>query len=150
MRALLPILLLLAGCRAEAPRPASIEPGEICAFCKMAISQSAYAAQLVDQEGNSFKFDDIGCMIRFVRADGRQARVAAYFVMDSVDRHWLEAAKATYVKSKRTASPMSSGLVAFADPVRARQFAAKSGGQVLRFDELWEGKNAEPAPPAAT
>ncbi len=133
----------MAGCQVEAPRPVSIEAGEICAFCKMAISQSAYAAQLVDRERNNFKFDDIGCMIRFARTDNRQINVVAYFVMDSVEKRWLEATKATYVKSERSASPMSSGLVAFGDPARAKGFADKNGGQLLRFKQLWEGKNAE-------
>ena len=110
----------------------------------MAISQAGYAAQFIDKDGNAFKFDDIGCMVRFVRENNRRDTAAEFFVMDYNDKQWSTAKQATFVKSEQTASPMASGLTAFREPARAQEYAAKNKGQVLRFDDLWTGNVAEP------
>jgi copper chaperone NosL len=110
----------------------------------MAISQAGYAAEFIDKDGSVLKFDDIGCMIRYVRAHNCKDAVAAFFVMDYNDKHWLAAQQATYVKSDRSPSPMASGLTAFREPSRARDYADKNKGQVLGFDDLWKGDVAEP------
>jgi copper chaperone NosL len=111
----------------------------------MAISQASYAGQFIDREGNVFKFDDIGCMIRFARENNRSEQVTKFFVMDYDTKKWLEANGATYVKSDGTASPMASGLTAFQDISRATGHAAKSKGRVLHFEDLWKGDVAEPS-----
>jgi copper chaperone NosL len=110
----------------------------------MAISQSGYAGEFIDKDRNATKFDDIGCMIRFVRDNHRRDTIVKFFVMDYNDKHWLEAQNATYVKSGKTASPMASGLTAFHDPSSASAYAAKNDGMVLRFDDLWKADIAEP------
>ena len=109
----------------------------------MTISQAGYAAQFIDKDGSTFKFDDIGCMIRFAREDNRRNTVAAFFVVDYNDRRWLPAEQATYVKSEKMASPMGSGLIGFRDSPRARDFAGKNDGRVLLFDDLWRGDATE-------
>jgi copper chaperone NosL len=110
----------------------------------MAISQAAYAAEFVDKDGSVLKFDDIGCMVRYVREHDRKDAVAAFFVMDYNDKHWLAAQQATYVKSDRSPSPMASGLTAFREPAQAHDYAEKNKGQTLGFDDLWKGDVAEP------
>ena len=110
----------------------------------MAISQAGYAGQFIDKDGSTFKFDDIGCMVRFARENNRRSAVAAFFVMDYNDRRWLDAQQAAYVKSDRTASPMASGLTAFRERSRAEEYAARNKGRVLRFENLWNDGVAEP------
>jgi copper chaperone NosL len=139
------MLLLLTACRSGTLQPASIEPGDICAYCKMAISQAGYTAQFIDKDGTAFQFDDIGCMIRFTRENSRRDTVAEFFVMDHNDKRWLSASQAIFVKSEQTASPMASGLTAFGEAARAQNFAAKSKGRILHFDDLWLGDAALPA-----
>lgn len=110
----------------------------------MAISQAGYAAEFVDKDGSILKFDDIGCMVRYVRDHDRKDAVAAFFVMDYNDKHWLTAQQATYVKSERSLSPMASGLTAFREPSQAHDYEEKNNGQTLGFDDLWKGDVAEP------
>jgi copper chaperone NosL len=134
----------MTACQSGTLHPASIEPGDICAFCKMAISQAGFAAQFIDKDGSTFKFDDIGCMIRYAREADRRNLVAAFFVMDYNDRRWLPAEQATYVKSGKIVSPMGSGLIGFRDRARAQDFAGKNVGRVLLFDDLWKAEVATP------
>jgi copper chaperone NosL len=102
----------------------------------MAISEKQYAAEFVDAEGNLLKFDDIGCMLHFVRNHNLKGKGVAYFVVDFEKRNWLEGEPTYYVKSEAIRSPMSGGLVAFRDRAKAQEYAAKLGGQVLNFDDL--------------
>lgn len=122
----------------------SIDPGDICALCKMAISQASYAGQFIDKDGNVLKFDDIGCMIRFVRDNNQRDAVAKFFVMDYDTRQWLDGQQATYVKADRNASPMGSGLTAFRETSRADDYAAKNKGRLLHFEDLWKSGVVEP------
>ena len=108
----------------------------MCSFCKMAISEKRYAAELVDREGNLFKFDDIGCMARFARDRNLEGKAAAYFVVDYEQRDWLSGEQANYVKSEAIHSPMGGGLIAFRDRTRAEEYAPKVKGQVLTFEDL--------------
>jgi copper chaperone NosL len=87
--------LLTTACEHEKPKPVDIEPGDMCSSCKMAISQKKYAAEFIDQDGRDVKFDDIGCMLRFVKERGLKDRVEAWFVMDYRAQHWLRAESAT-------------------------------------------------------
>ncbi len=134
------LLILLAGCAQGPPRPVDIEPADVCASCKMAISEARYAAELIDSEDRVFKFDDIGCMLRFARERnmiGSAPSRVHIFVHNYGGRDWLEAGKAHYVKSPEIPSPMASGLVAFADAAEAQTNADRFHGLVIEFAELW-------------
>ncbi len=134
MRIITAALLLLAlACQAD-QRPQAIEAHDACASCRMAISQPQYAAQVVDKDGNAHKFDDIGCMLRYLKGHGLpKSRI---YVMDYVNRQWLEAERAVFVQSDAIESPMASGLAAFPDQPAAQQFLKNRSGQKLRFAEL--------------
>jgi len=102
----------------------------------MAISQKKYAAEFVDNDGTVFKFDDIGCMFRFIKQRSQRDKVEAWFVMDYRTQQWLAAENATYVKSASLPSPMGSGLIALAKPADAEEYSQKYQGRILTFDDL--------------
>jgi copper chaperone NosL len=102
----------------------------------MAISQLRYAAEMIDAEEQVFKFDDIGCMLRFSRA--RRPNGAVWFVMDYDSRKWLPAEAAHLVKSPSIQSPMGGGIIAFEDRAKAQDYARQLQGKVLGFWDLWQ------------
>ncbi len=110
----------------------------MCAFCKMAISQKRYAAELVEASGNVFKFDDIGCMVHFAEQRSWIARPPVRFVHDYGSPAWLEASRASFVLSPEIPSPMASGLIAVKDPAQAEQYAARFHGQVRSLRDVWK------------
>ena len=127
------LLLLALACQAN-QRPQAIEAHDACASCRMAISQPQYAAQVVDREGTAYKFDDIGCMLRYLSNHTLPQR--QHYVMDYVNRQWLEAERAVFVRSGAIRSPMAGGLAAFRDQSAAQQFLKNSSGQMMDFAEL--------------
>jgi copper chaperone NosL len=119
----LPLILLvaLAGCSSAEVRPVEIYEEDSCSFCRMAISDHRFAGEIIADAGDVFKFDDLGCMNRFVenRPAGLQA---ASFVIDYDSGVWISKPMATIVRTG-IVTPMNSGLVAFADPDAANRCA---------------------------
>ena len=131
------LLLVAAGCGNRSPQPVEIEATDMCAQCKMAISENRYAAEMTDIDGNVIKFDNIDCMVRYVSGHGLRDKATAWFVMDSDGKEWLDARQAFLVKSASIPGPMGSGVLAVKDRAGADGLAKRFSGQVLRFDDLW-------------
>src|SRR5262249_26365697 len=74
--------LWLAGCGKPKFDPVEIAEEDMCAFCKMAISEKQYAAEFLNRDGDVFKFDDIGCMVSYVVEKKVGDSVAAFYVVD--------------------------------------------------------------------
>ena len=101
----------------------------------MAISEKQFAAEFVTPEGDAVKFDDIGCMLGYLK-EKPDTRVAAYFFAEYDTKKWLNGNATTFVKSKEISSPMSGGIIAFENAIKAKTAAAEYSGQLLSFSEL--------------
>jgi copper chaperone NosL len=130
------MLVMFTQCRQGAIEPVSIEANDMCSFCRMSISEKRYAAELIDDDGHAFKFDDIGCMANFIKQKRNNASSQATFVMDFDRREWLKAENAFYVHSAELKTPMNGGIVAFTDQSSADAALAKYHGTMLRFAEV--------------
>ena len=133
---LLVICLLLDACAQREPKPVEIAPEDMCAFCRMAISERRFAAEIITRDGDALKFDDIGCMLDYLKGKDNQSRIAAYFVADFETREWVRGEAAFYARSGEFKTPMSHGIVAFKDPGRAETAANNYKGRLIRFSEL--------------
>lgn len=130
------MMLVLANCQSATLEPVAIEAHDMCAFCRMSISEKRYAAELIDRDGEAFKFDDISCMTNFRKEKKNDGSIRATFVMDFERREWLKAEDAFYVRSAEFKTPMSGGIVALKAESNAQAAAAKYQGTMLRFTEL--------------
>ena len=130
--------LLCIGCGNAELRPIEIMSEDMCSFCKMAISEKRFASELLTQDGEVFKFDDIGCMLRFRKSHGHPESVVATFVLDYETRKWLKAEEAYFVKSKEFKTPMGGNVVAFKMGADAAAAADRTQGVSLRYAALLE------------
>ena len=123
------LFVFLIACASGEITPVPIEDGDMCSFCKMAISEKQFAAEIVTDDERVLKFDDVGCLLRHRQRAGDNDRPAAIFVTDHDSRQWLKAEAAFFVRSKTVKTPMGSGIVAFSDRSKAENGA-------VRFEEL--------------
>ena len=121
--------LFLAACAPGEIKPEPIEAGDMCSFCKMAISEKRFAAEIVAADETVLKFDDVGCLLRYRQRAGSELKAAGVYVTDYDSRAWLKAGDAFFVKSGSVKTPMGSGIIAYADE-------SKAGSESLRFDVL--------------
>jgi len=128
LRKILFLLILLSACASGEIQPVPFEASDMCSLCKMAISEKRFAAEIITENEEVLKFDDIGCLLRYRQKAENQPETAVFFV-DYETQNWIKADNAFFVKSGTIKTPMGSGIVAFADK-------AKAGNESLRFDEL--------------
>lgn len=114
-------LLLVLGCSSSDLRPVELYPEDSCAQCRMAVSDPAFASQIITEDSEVFKFDDIGCLENY-RKKNSGLKIRAMFVSDYESKTWLPFEKSVIVKTG-VSTPMGSGKVAFADSGRAAAFA---------------------------
>lgn len=110
----------MVGCGSSEIRPVDIYPEDMCAHCRMAVSDPHFAAEIINKDREVFKFDDIGCMEEF--SAKMQSEPAELFVKDFETTEWVPLTKATIVETD-VFTPMGSGKVAFKDPAKANRFA---------------------------
>jgi copper chaperone NosL len=127
---------VLTNCQKSNVVPVALELEDQCSYCRMAISEKRYAAELIDTEGQAVKFDDIGCMINFIKSKNN-SKFVAQFVMDFDERQWIRAEDAYYIRSAELNSPMNGGVVAFKTQSQAEEAAARFHGQPLRFNDIF-------------
>ncbi|MGC8640047.1 MAG: nitrous oxide reductase accessory protein NosL [Isosphaeraceae bacterium] len=144
-------LMMLAGCGpVDRSRPPVVRLGqEACANCRMIIGDERFAAALTTGEGETLKFDDLGCLIQHESAGFRPTTV--YWVRDFQGDGWLNARDAVFVHSRSIDSPMGFGLAACPTAQAAAEAAQEAGSRMLRFVDLWgflEASSSEP--PALT
>lgn len=118
------------------------EETDICVICKMAIKDDQYATQIVTKDGQSLKFDDIGCLNTWKTENGTDT-IGAAFVRDYDTKQWLRYEKAYYAYDPTYQTPMAYGIVSFEEQEDAEAFIAEQGkGTLMTADDLashsWE------------
>ncbi len=92
-------------------KPIEIFPhAYLCSMCKMEIDKKRFSAQVVNDEGKTRFFDDIGCMALWL--DGQPFKDGAAIWVYALDTgRWIDGRKAHY--STDEATPMHYGFGAY-------------------------------------
>lgn len=128
-------LFFLSSCSTE-PKP--IQFGiDGCHFCKMTISDNRFGAELVTKKGKVFKFDDIHCLLAFIKTDAiKTGEVGRMYLVDFSSSKLINAEQAFLLKSEELKSPMGGNVAAFATKESLEQTNNKYSGSVIKWSEL--------------
>lgn len=146
-------LLLLTACKEEVAQstdPVALGPDTTGHFCQMNLTEHPgpkAQAHLDGLPGAPLFFSQVRDAIAYARLPERDHRILAIWVSDmgapgatwdnpGAD-NWTEAASATYVMGSSLMGGMGApDVIPFADPAKARSFAARFGGRVLSLDDI--------------
>jgi copper chaperone NosL len=108
---------------------------ESCHFCKMTISDKRFGAEIVTTKGKPYKFDDIHCLVGFLKGDDqvKKENSAVYFV-DFSSGVLLPSSSAKLYYSESFKSPMNGNIAAFNN----KESLSKISGQYAGNDTSWE------------
>jgi copper chaperone NosL len=125
-------VLVLAACTGTEAAPAELDTAtELCASCRMPVSDPRLAAQIVAPGEEPRFFDDIGCLRDFLAGNRILPRRATLYVADHRTKAWTPAVRARYTICPAVATPMGSHLLAHADAAsRQRDAVARAGTPV--------------------
>lgn len=126
------------GAKSDLGPPTLILGQQECEECRMIISEERSAAAVAfEQDGGITKhaFDDIGCLIDWLRKHGGDANRIAY-VHDYDTARWLSAADAIFIHSETLQTPMASHLAACGDEAAAGLLQDRVRGERRSWAEL--------------
>jgi copper chaperone NosL len=135
--ALVLLTIFLTSCSAQ-PEPFKYGT-DVCTTCKMGIADIKFGNEIITKKGKIYKFDDIGCTVRFLRSgiveqkDIDQTVVINYEKKDD----FLNVNKAVFVISEEIKSPMNFNTAAFTDKERATEFLKGKTGKLVDWNELY-------------
>ena len=130
------ILFFLLSCSAQ-PEPLKIGK-DVCHFCKMGIADARFGGEVITKKGKVFKFDDIGCMIRFMKAGGVEQKDIAQTVVINYEKQndFIDTGKGIFVSSEAVRSPMGFNIAVFTTTEVANKMIAD--GKIISWDELYK------------
>lgn len=138
----MPLLLLiffssmLTGCKSG---PDPIVPGkDNCYFCKMTITDASYAAELVTTKSKIHKFDDLHCLLAFMKSGMmEQSQVKEVYVADFSGSHGLVNVKdALFIQGENIHGPMNGNVVAFTSNDSLKKYASQFNASTVNWNQL--------------
>ena len=123
------IVALYLGCASKVdytPHKVNYER-DVCVQCLMGIAEQKYAVQAINNFGEIVWFDDVGCLIEYMKSDdwkkfkGEKVKV---WISEADTGEWIDAFSAYYRYGDKT--PMGYGYGALKE----------KKGEVYTFDEL--------------
>ena len=111
----------VAGCASSEIRPVELYAEDACSMCRMAVSDPAFASQIITLDGDVLKFDDLRCLENY-RREHATLQIRAIFVKDYETRAWLPYERSVIVRTS-IATPMGSGTIAAASADQARRLS---------------------------
>lgn len=135
------LLTVSPGCgRHEDLSPPKVLYGQAeCDLCRMIISDEPFAAAAVIETADGVRkvaFDDIGCLLEFLRQGAGEGVTVTGHVHDYESRTWIPAADAIFIHSEQLQTPMASNLAACASATDADALLGRFSGKVARLPEL--------------
>jgi copper chaperone NosL len=131
-------LISLQSCN-TGPQP--IQAGiDQCSFCKMTVSDTRFACELITQKGKVYKFDDTHCMIGFVNAPGTdKSSIRQFYLADfNENTKWLNAENSFLLKSEGFKSPMGGNTAAFSNAADREKAAGHFSGMQVTWKEIMQ------------
>lgn len=129
-------LLVATGCAPSGPDPI-VYGADVCAYCRMQISDSRFGAELVTRKGRSVKFDSIECLLGYYKQAAAANDVASVWVSDF--RHpgtMLDAGAARFIDLGAGRAPMGRGWAAVATARDAAALGVIDIAAIKRWGDL--------------
>jgi copper chaperone NosL len=113
-------ICMLNSCQ-NGPQPIKLNVDN-CGYCEMTISDRRFATELITKKGRIYKFDDLSCMLRYMKENKQQAYSGIY-ISDYLKPNDLIRAEHTFIISgELLRSPMRGNMAAFSNRDSARSF----------------------------
>lgn len=107
-----------------------------CDHCKMTITSDKFFAECTTTKGRLYKFDDIRCMIDFIK-DNPTIPYAQYYVVDFLNpQHFIKTKEAVLLQSESFKSPMGGNIAAFKNTTEASSNNHPSDTKELAWSDL--------------
>lgn len=132
------LTLFFSSCKAQ-PEPLNFGKDN-CHFCKMSLADTKFGAEMVSKKGKVTKFDDVNCMIQFIKKNGiKTEEIAFLLVVDYAQTKKLIPVESAYfLHGNQVKSPMRSDVAAFENKNDKTSANAHILGKELTWKEVFD------------
>jgi copper chaperone NosL len=131
------VLLVFISCNTK---PEPFQPGkDVCQFCKMGITDTRFGGEVITKKGKIYKFDDMHCMISFLKAGGEAEKDISKKVTLNFEKpnEFIDVLSATFIISPELKSPMGSNAAAFSAKQAAENCASNKQAELKTWIQLY-------------
>ncbi|HEU4575799.1 MAG TPA: nitrous oxide reductase accessory protein NosL [Chitinophagaceae bacterium] len=116
---------------------------DACYECKMGIVDPKFGGEVVTKKGKLYKFDDMHCMIKFLKSGEVNEGDIQQTVVINYDKanDFLDVKNAAFAVSDELKSPMGANAAGFSSKEAAQKGLAGKQGTILSWNELFEQIN---------
>lgn len=110
-----------------------------CEFCKMTLTNKKYGAEIVTNKYKAIKFDDIKCMMDYIKMDSSIKINSKIYISDFAgENNLIPVNELVFLASDLLRTPMGGNIVGFSsiDSLKKMQLTFK--GNSLNWTELQE------------
>ena len=133
------LTLAASACAGGPPEPIPVNLGhDVCTSCRMVISSTLTAAELLIPDEEPRLFDDLGCLQRALGTTTRPPGTVIV-VADHLSGEWIRVEDAVLTEVPGLQTPMSSGLIAHRTAADRDRDPAARGGRPYQTDTLLAG-----------
>ena len=121
-------------------KPEPIEYGkDVCYGCKMGMADPKFGAEVITKKGKVYKFDDLHCMIHFLKSGSIGANEIKQNVVVNYEKKndFLDVKTAYFVIDPDLQSPMGSNAAGFISKESVQKVGRKEN-EILNWDQLFE------------
>lgn len=130
------VTLLFTSCDTK-PQPFAFGK-DICDDCKMTIMDARFGGEIITKKGKIYKFDDVHCMIKFMKGTTvKEAEIAQTVSIDyENNNNFIDVKTSHFVTSEQLKSPMNSNTAAFSSKEKANEKAKQTNGIIKDWEQL--------------
>ena len=131
------LTIFLVSCSAQ-PEPFKYGT-DICHTCKMGIVDTKFGNEIITKKGKIFKFDDIGCLVRYLKSGVTDQKEIGQTVVINYEKKndFINVNNASFAVSEEIRSPMNFNTAAFTSKEAATKFLAGKSGNILTWNEIY-------------
>jgi copper chaperone NosL len=116
---------------------------DVCGFCKMPVAEIKFGAEIITVKGKIYKFDDMACMMRFLKSglNSKEEIKTILAVSYANNDKFLNVAQSFFLKSPGLHTPMNSEIASFVSLEEAQKFLVDFPGDILTWNQVQQQIN---------
>ena len=110
-----------------------------CHHCKMTLTDKRFGAEIVTQKGKVYKFDDLNCLVNFMKSGELKTENIAHTLAVDFKKtgQFVEVQQAFFLENEAIKSPMRADIASFSDQKDLEMVKSEvGGGKTIRWEEV--------------
>jgi len=130
------LIFFISSCSTQ-PQPFNYGK-DVCDNCKMTIVDPKFGGEIITKKGKVYKFDDVACMIHFVRSGSLQEAeiLQKLFINFQKQNDFIDVNKAFLLVSPELKTPMGGNAAAFISQQEAEKMKNTAVGEVMNWNDV--------------